>query len=85
MSNDNKKKAAKISSDLLPVTLSGKNTGGLGYFNVWIGIGIIIATFAVGGEAAYYCNLKQIALAAIVEMCIRDSIFYVHLLYPYFY
>ena len=30
MSNDNKKKAAKISSDLLPVTLSGKNTGGLG-------------------------------------------------------
>ena len=32
MSNDNKKKAAKISSDLLPVTLSGKNTGGLGYF-----------------------------------------------------
>lgn len=27
MSNDNKKKAAKISSDLLPVTLSGKNTG----------------------------------------------------------
>ena len=59
MSNDNKKKAAKISSDLLPVTLSGKNTGGLGYFNVWIGIGIIIATFAVGGEAAYYCNLKQ--------------------------
>ena len=59
MSNDNKKKAAKISSDLLPVTLSGKNTGGLGYFNVWIGIGIIIATFAVGGEAAYYCNLDR--------------------------
>lgn len=54
---------AKISPDLLPVTLSGKTSGTLGYFNVWIGIGIIIATFAVGGEAAYYCNLKQIAFA----------------------
>lgn len=75
MSNDNKKKAAKISSDLLPVTLSGKNTGGLGYFNVWIGIGIIIATFAVGGEAAYYCNLKQIALAAIVGTFVLGCFF----------
>ena len=60
-----KKQTTKISPDLLPVTLSGKTAGTIGYFNVWIGIGIIIATFAVGGEAAYYCNLKQIAFAAI--------------------
>ena len=51
-----KKQTTKISPDLLPVTLSGKTAGTIGYFNVWIGIGIIIATFAVGGEAAYYCN-----------------------------
>lgn len=66
MSNKTETKATKISPDLLPVTLSGKNAGALGYFNIWIGIGIIIATFAVGGEAAYYCNLKQIAFAAVI-------------------
>lgn len=65
MSNRSEEKQVKISPDLLPVTLSGKTAGTIGYFNVWIGIGIIIATFAVGGEAAYYCNLTQIALAAV--------------------
>ena len=66
---------AKISPDLLPVTLSGKTSGTLGYFNVWIGIGIIIATFAVGGEAAYYCNLKQIAFAAVFGTFILGCFF----------
>ena len=53
MDSNGMKKGTKISRDLLPVTLAEKNAGTLGYFNVWIGIGIIIATFAVGGEAAY--------------------------------
>lgn len=66
MDSNGMKKGTKISRDLLPVTLAEKNAGTLGYFNVWIGIGIIIATFAVGGEAAYYCNLKQIAVAAVI-------------------
>lgn len=66
MDSNGMKKGTKISRDLLPVTLAEKNAGTLGYFNVWIGIGIIIATFAVGGEAAYYCNLKQIAVAAMI-------------------
>lgn len=51
MSNDNKKKAAKISSDLLPVTLSGKNTGGLGYFNVWIGIASLMIEMLQAADA----------------------------------
>lgn len=75
MNNNPETKSPKISPELLPVTFSGKNAGTVGYFNVWIGIGIIIATFAVGGEAAYYCNLKQIAFAAVFGTFILGCFF----------
>ncbi len=60
------KKVRQISPDLIPVTNENKKTGALGFFNVWIGIGVIIATFAIGGEAAAYCNLQQIIVGALL-------------------
>lgn len=58
MNENPTKNVEQISKDLIPVTTKMKNTGAVGFFNVWIGIGIIIATFAIGGEAALYCNLQ---------------------------
>lgn len=47
MSNDNKKKQQRFHLIYYRLLYPEKYRG-LGYFNVWIGIGIIIATFAVG-------------------------------------
>ena len=70
---ENKKQA--ISRDLIPVAFAGKNTGTLGYFNVWVGIGIIIATFTIGGEAARYCSLEQIIVASLAGTLILGFLF----------
>ena len=64
-----------ISPDLIPITLDKKNTGAVGYFNIWVGIGIIIATFSVGGEAARYCNLQQIIIGALLGTAILGVLF----------
>ncbi len=69
------KNVEQISKDLIPVTTKMKNTGAVGFFNVWIGIGIIIATFAIGGEAALYCNLQQIIFAAVVGTMLLGILF----------
>lgn len=66
MEQNTSKNVKQISKDLIPVTTKMKNTGTLGFFNVWIGIGIIIATFAIGGEAAQYCSLQQIIVASVL-------------------
>lgn len=70
---ENKKNT--ISKDLIPVSFANKNTGTLGYFNVWIGIGIIIATFAIGGEAAAYCSLEQIIAASLLGTLVLGILF----------
>ena len=50
-------KKTRISKDLVPVVASKRTTGGMGYFNMWIGLSIIIATFAVGGEGIQQMHL----------------------------
>jgi len=55
----------KISKDLIPTTQAQRKTGVLGYLNIWIGLAIILATFAVGGEVIYQANLQQVIVASI--------------------
>lgn len=56
----------KISKDLIPTTQKDRKTGSFGYFNIWIGLAIIIASFSVGGEAVYEVNLQQTIIASFL-------------------
>lgn len=64
----------QISKDLIPTTQADRKTKGLGYFNIWIGIAIILATFAVGGEAVYLVSLEQIIFASLAGCMILGVI-----------
>ena len=55
-----------ISKDLIPRKMKQRLTGSLGYFNVWVGLAVIIATFEVGGQALVQINLQQTIIAGIV-------------------
>jgi NCS1 family nucleobase:cation symporter-1 len=56
----------KISKDLIPVAFRDRKTGGGGYFNLWIGLSVIIATFAVGGEGIVQMPLGYVLLACLI-------------------
>lgn len=55
-----------VTQDLLPARLRSRKTGHLGYFNIWVGLAVILATFGVGGEAVYLVNMTQMIFASIV-------------------
>lgn len=59
----------KVSKDLIPIINAKRTTGPFGYFNVWIGLSIIIATFAVGGE-----GISQMKLGYVLAACIIGNI-----------
>ena len=48
-----------VTQDLLPARLRSRKTGHLGYFNIWVGLAVILATFGVGGEAVSLVNMTQ--------------------------
>lgn len=63
-----------VSKDLIPTIQSNRKTGIIGYFNIWIGLAIILATFAVGGEVVYQANLQQIIIASLLGCMILGVI-----------
>ncbi len=62
-----------ISKDLIPRVFKQKKTGHFGYFNIWVGLAVILATFEVGGEAIVQINLEQTIIAGIVG-CLALSV-----------
>ena len=55
-----------ITQDLIPKRISDRRTGHLGYFNIWVGLAVILATFSVGGEGVYLVNMSQLIIGSII-------------------
>lgn len=60
------KKQNEISKDLLPITHASRNVGMRGYFFVWVGLSVIIATFALGGDGVQSMGLGWVLLACLI-------------------
>lgn len=44
------KKNNLISKDILPITSKDRVISGFGFFNIWVGMAVIIATFQIGAN-----------------------------------
>ena len=60
------KRNTLISQDLLPVHHAGRKVGMFGYFSMWVGFSVIIATFALGGDGVQLMNLGWVMLACLL-------------------
>jgi NCS1 family nucleobase:cation symporter-1 len=60
------KKNSLASKDLLPITHSNRKVGTLGFSFMWIGMAVIIATFALGGEGVKTLTLGWVVLACLL-------------------
>lgn len=52
--------------ELMPSPYSDRRTGAFGYFNIWVGMAVIIATFSVGGEGVHHLKLGYVAVACFL-------------------
>ena len=64
MANEDMK--AKMKSELLPISHDERSVGMHGYFSMWLGIAVIIATFALGGDGVQQVKLGWVALACLL-------------------
>ena len=64
MAKDNMK--AIMKSELLPITHAERSVGKRGYFSMWLGIAVIIATFALGGDGVQQIKLSWVVLACLL-------------------
>ncbi|MFD1707897.1 NCS1 family transporter [Siminovitchia sediminis] len=55
-----------LSKDNLPIPYASRNVGPLGYFFVWVGMAVIIATFALGGDGVQTMHLGWVLLACFL-------------------
>jgi NCS1 family nucleobase:cation symporter-1 len=60
------KKNSLASKDLLPVIHTNRKVGTLGFSFMWIGMAVIIATFAIGGEGVKALTLGWVVLACFL-------------------
>lgn len=52
-----------ISKDILPATFKEKVISGYGFFNIWVGMAVMIATFQIGANGIDSMSLLTVALA----------------------
>ncbi len=55
----------KIGKELLPSSETERTVSAIGYFAMWVGCAVIIATFALGGSGVQSINLIYVVLAVI--------------------
>jgi NCS1 family nucleobase:cation symporter-1 len=55
-----------ISPDIVPVKSSSRVISGFGFFNIWVGMAVIIATFQIGGNGIDSMSLWEVASAIFV-------------------
>jgi NCS1 family nucleobase:cation symporter-1 len=60
------KQNSLVSKDLLPITHANRKVGMLGFSFMWIGMAVIIATFALGGEGVKSLSLGWVVLACFL-------------------
>ncbi len=56
----------KPKSELLPLSYEERTIGRGGYFAMWLGISVIIATFSLGGEGVQQIKLGWVVLACLL-------------------
>ncbi|WP_128895481.1 NCS1 family transporter [Longirhabdus pacifica] len=61
-----KKENYLMSKDLLPVKHSDKKIGSLGFAFIWVGMAVLLATFAIGGNGVEQLSLPWVVLATII-------------------
>jgi NCS1 family nucleobase:cation symporter-1 len=54
-----------ISKEILPVKGRQRVISGYGFFNIWVGMAVIIATFLIGGNGIESMSVWQLALAIL--------------------
>jgi nucleobase:cation symporter-1, NCS1 family len=62
----NVKKSYLKSPDLLPIKESGRKITKLGYSFMWVGMVVVLATFAIGGAGVISLPLPMVVLATII-------------------
>jgi NCS1 family nucleobase:cation symporter-1 len=55
-----------ISKEILPVKSSQRVISGYGFFNIWVGMAVIIATFMIGGNGIDSMSIWQLAGAILL-------------------
>lgn len=60
------KKNNLISKDIVPTHHRDRVISGLGFFNIWVGMAVIIATFQIGANGIESMSLWEVALAIFI-------------------
>ncbi|MEB3101970.1 NCS1 family transporter [Ferviditalea candida] len=60
---DNNQNNSLISKEILPVKSKDRVISGLGFFNIWVGMAVIIATFLIGGNGIDSMTVWQLGFA----------------------
>lgn len=61
-----KKLGLKFSKELLPSRLAERTVGMAGYFSMWVGMAVIIATYSLGGLGVAQISLPWVAFACLL-------------------
>ena len=60
------KKNNLISKDIVPTKHRERVISGLGFFNIWVGMAVIIATFQIGANGIESMSIWEVALAIFI-------------------
>lgn len=60
------KKAYLKSPDLLPIAHGERKVGTFGFANMWIGMAVVLAAFAIGGSGVQFLSLGWVIAATII-------------------
>ena len=63
---ENKPNNSLISKEILPVKHKDRVISGFGFFNIWVGMAVIIATFLIGGNGIDSMSIWGVALAIFI-------------------
>jgi NCS1 family nucleobase:cation symporter-1 len=60
------KKTYLKSPDLLPIAHKDRKIGTFGFSNMWIGMAVVLAAFAIGGSGVQHLSLEWVVLATLI-------------------
>lgn len=63
---ENSKRNKLVSRDIVPVPGSDRVISGFGFFNIWVGMAVIIATFMIGGNGIDSMSIWGVASAILI-------------------
>lgn len=60
------KRNSLVSKDIIPTHGKDRVVSGFGFFNIWVGMAVIIATFMIGGNGIESMSIWQLAFAILI-------------------